>query len=635
MKISKVRIENFRSIKNIEVTFDPTCRVLVGINESGKSNILNALALLSPDRNPVKKDDLREPLPDENSIENSYIRFVFKFDKNELDELHKMVSSSILSSQKNPEIIKKGSKSLRLKEFCDSRDEGLYTVDILEEKKSYKYWGIINSYDLISGWKKPTSACPKEFELEIQGKKIILADFKLIEGNLSADVPPEYLVDADIQDLSTIIGNVISSITEKNLPDTLFWKYQEVNLMPNFVNIDEFVANPDICIPLKNMFTLAGYTDIKASVTEAKKGTNNHIQNFLNRIAKQTTTHFKEVWKEYRDVEFNLRLDSEQIIPGVKEKNSYDFEKRSDGFKRFVTFLLMISVQVKTDNLNNTLLLIDEPDASLHPSGARYLRDELIRISKKNYVIYSTHSIFMIDSGDLNRHYIVKKKNEITDIETAQESNIAEEEVLYNALGYSVFENLNQKNIIFEGWNDKKLFQIGLEKAPADLKAKYKEAGICHGKGVKSIKTFTPLMELANRECIILSDSDTPAKEKQKQYIEEKGYGEWKVYQDVVPSLEAVTGEDFLKNDFIAKEVRKVLRSIPLTGFDPTILPASKDKLDAIRKWLIQQGLTPEQANHNLTTIKNSLFENLKSQNIEDTYILLLEKLAGQYFQTN
>lgn len=55
MRLKSVEIRNFRSINDITVDFDPTCRVLVGINESGKSNILNALALLSDDNDPDKK----------------------------------------------------------------------------------------------------------------------------------------------------------------------------------------------------------------------------------------------------------------------------------------------------------------------------------------------------------------------------------------------------------------------------------------------------------------------------------------------------------------------------------------------------------------------------------------------------
>ena len=76
MKLSYVNIKNFRSIQDIKMDFDPPCRVLVGINESGKSNIINALALLNDDYVPVKSEDLREALPNENEIKESYVRFV-------------------------------------------------------------------------------------------------------------------------------------------------------------------------------------------------------------------------------------------------------------------------------------------------------------------------------------------------------------------------------------------------------------------------------------------------------------------------------------------------------------------------------------------------------------------------------
>lgn len=495
MKLNRVEIKNFRSVQDIVIKFDPPCRVLVGINESGKSNILNALALLSDDYEPVKKDDLREALPDEDPIDESYVRFVFKFEKDESDKLFEAVSSKVLASSKNPDIVSIDGKNGGVKEFCAIRDEGLYKADIFEEEKSFNYWKLDSEYRLLGGWKKPTSACPQDFNVELKGQQHKLAEYKLVRAADLADIPEGYLEDAKLDDLAALSGNAITEIIEENLPDALFWEYDEENLLPNFVKIADFSAKPESCTPLKNMFTLAGIDDIKTSIDDARKGTDNQFQNYLDRIAKKTTNHFREVWKEYKNIEFSLKLNADQIIPGVKEKNVHDFARRSDGFKRFVTFLLMISVNVKTDNLNNTLLLVDEADASLHPSGARYLRDELIRISKKNYVIYSTHSIFMIDSGDIGRHYIVKKNDEITTIEQVQASNIADEEVLYNALGHSVFAILKEKNVIFEGWNDKHLFQVVLENAAADVKKKYKNVGICHARGASSMKAITPMIE--------------------------------------------------------------------------------------------------------------------------------------------
>jgi predicted ATP-dependent endonuclease of OLD family len=330
------------------------------------------------------------------------------------------------------------------------------------------------------------------------------------------------------------------------------------------------------------------------------------------------------VWREYRDIELSLQLNADQIIPGVRELNVHDFERRSDGFKRFVTFLLMISVNVKADLLQNTLLLIDEPDTSLHPSGARYLRDELIRISKTNYVVYSTHSIFMIDSGDISRHYIVRKKREVTSIEAAKESNVADEEVLYNALGYSVFSILKAKNLIFEGWNDKRLFQIALENASADLKRKFRDVGMCHARGVKTIRAITPLIDLAKRECLIVSDSDKPAKEQQKLYRQEQGFGEWKHYHEIDSSLEAVTGEDFIKNRFLTEQIKSGLSGTNMPSFELAVLPDKKGKVEALTKWLIANGMTEDQARETVKNIKNAIFENLRPQHIEDTYTNVL-----------
>ena len=195
-------------------------------------------------------------------------------------------------------------------------------------------------------------------------------------------MPDEYWEDAEINDLARLHGQTIMEITKKYLPKALFWEYDENNFLPESVKIVEFSQNPDSCIPLRNMFTLAEIENIEQSIDLAYEGSINQFQNYLDNIAEQTTTHFRNVWKEYRNIEFSLKLDGDQILPGIKEKNTYDFARRSDGFKRFVTFLLMISVNVKTVRIRNTLLLVDEPEISLHPSGARYLRDELINISK-------------------------------------------------------------------------------------------------------------------------------------------------------------------------------------------------------------------------------------------------------------
>ena len=88
---------------------------------------------------------------------------------------------------------------------------------------------------------------------------------------------------------------MITKIVKKNLPDTLFWEYDDVNLLPNSVLIDEFSNNPDSCPPLRNMFGLADIDDIKASIDEKRQGTNNQFQHYLHRFAMKLTIHVREI----------------------------------------------------------------------------------------------------------------------------------------------------------------------------------------------------------------------------------------------------------------------------------------------------------------------------------------------------
>ena len=67
----------------------------------------------------------------------------------------------------------------------------------------------------------------------------------------------------------------------------------------------------------------------------------------------------------------------------------------------------------------------------------------------------------MIDPVRIDRRFIMKRDDENTEvprIEKPEDSQIFDAEVLLNALGYSVFEAINEKVLIFEGWRDKNLF---------------------------------------------------------------------------------------------------------------------------------------------------------------------------------
>lgn len=541
MRLTRVQIQNFRSIQDQTITFDHRCRILVGINESGKSNVLKALSMLSSDVKP-SEEDLREVSPNEDAVEDSHVLFIFTLEDHEIKVVFEEVAGKVLTKHKAPTLVTYGGKGYSLRELCADRNEGLYKVDVKGETKSFSYWRLPADCTLHRRWKKVSSdlGAPKDLvNVSLNdGRTIALKDFALIDAESYPEISSDVLEDVAVEEVNAFLVAAVRSIVKSALPGCVYWTYDDDNLLPARINQAKFVQNPDSCHPLKNMFRLAGITDIQEAFASAQKKSTHGVRNLLDLVAKTATKHIHSIWSEYKDVSIGLApYGPTEIDAGIKDAhNLFEMSRRSDGFKRFVSFLLMVSAQVRTEQLTNTLLLIDEPDNSLHPSGARYLREELISISKNNYVVYSSHSIFMIDRDNIGRHLITTKKNEVTKLTEANESNFVDEEVLYNSLGHSVFEHIKKRNIVFEGWRDKELFEVAISKLPPkykDLKEEFKEIGSCYAHGVRDIRYITPMIELANRECFIISDDDEISKEKQKEYIKNKGYGTWKRYSEI------------------------------------------------------------------------------------------------------
>jgi hypothetical protein len=138
-------------------------------------------------------------------------------------------------------------------------------------------------------------------------------------------------------------------------------------------------------------------------------------------------------------------------------------------------------------------------------------------------------------------------------------ASFADEEVIYNALNHSIFENLKEKNLIFEGWRDKKLFLLALENDET-LKNSFSNIGITHLQGVSDAARICPILELGNRSYLIVSDSDAPAKSAQSKFT---GTGTWKRWDEISSKKEIVTGEDFFTQTFLRKIVSELKNGYP------------------------------------------------------------------------
>jgi predicted ATP-dependent endonuclease of OLD family len=279
-------------------------------------------------------------------------------------------------------------------------------------------------------------------------------------------------------------------------------------------------------------------------------------ENLLEQVSKKVTSEFQKIWQDFKETSIQLRHNGTEISIKIVDKAKYICEDRSDGFKKFISFLLMLSTQARANKIGERdIILIDEPDQSLYPTSARYLRDELLKISEKAKLIYSTHSPYMLDANCIDRHLIVEKKDDVTTAKKqAKNASYSNDELLRQAIGASIFDNLHNKNIIFEGWLDKELFE---KYRMFNKIGGFEKIGVVYLQGISSVETLVQILILANKKFIIVSDSDKPSSDKRRDF--EKNYMEfsqnWLSYSDVAKNVS--TMEDFLATVYISKNIKK------------------------------------------------------------------------------
>lgn len=89
--------------------------------------------------------------------------------------------------------------------------------------------------------------------------------------------------------------------------------------------------------------------------------------------------------------------------------NRYNIADRSLGFRWFFCFLLFTKFMVQKDDRRGVLFLFDEPASNLHAKAQEKLLESFGDISTApNSLIFSTHSHYMVNPMWLERAYIVK-----------------------------------------------------------------------------------------------------------------------------------------------------------------------------------------------------------------------------------
>jgi predicted ATP-dependent endonuclease of OLD family len=96
--------------------------------------------------------------------------------------------------------------------------------------------------------------------------------------------------------------------------------------------------------------------------------------------------------------------------------DTYRIFERSLGFRWFFVFLLLTQFRTYRKKNKNVLFLLDEPASNLHPSAQTQLLKSFEKLSK---VIYTTHSHYLINPQWLENTFVVK--NDAIDYDNEEE----------------------------------------------------------------------------------------------------------------------------------------------------------------------------------------------------------------------
>lgn len=150
-----------------------------------------------------------------------------------------------------------------------------------------------------------------------------------------------------------------------------------------------------------------------------------------------------------RDMERMLSVTAETYSPG--QNLAKPIEKMGNGM-RSVYMLSLLETYAQGNGQNQGIVIVEEPEIFLHPQMQKVAGKILYRLSKKNQVIFSTHSPNLLSNFNTRQiRQILLNENGCSSV--AERTDISR---ILNDLGYSAADLMNVDFVfIVEGKQDK------------------------------------------------------------------------------------------------------------------------------------------------------------------------------------
>ena len=402
MYLKSIKLENFRSYKDITIHFDTNLNVIIGRNDIGKSTILEALDIF------FGQERIKIDINDKNVYQGSQMSISCSF---EIDKDKEYLIDSEVKTKLNDEYLLNEEGLLEIKKIWDC-SKGKLTASSLKTYIVCLYPEVYSLQPLpslkISDLKKVLENESIAFALaeKINNNEIENLDEGLEIGPYSADIDKVVPITFDKRKRAEIRKAIysVSDIDRKKLIDLPIDKEDGKNIwnsinqdLPMFFLFQSDRENKDsdkeVQNPLK-VITKRAIDTVKDQLSEVKE----LIRKSAETIGNETIRKLSEMNPELAEV----------LKPDVTNKAwdtlfSFSFigdddipmNKRGSGVRRLI-LLNYFRAEAERKNVNNRTVIyaIEEPETSQHPNHQTLLVKALNEISlkDKNQVIITTHS---------------------------------------------------------------------------------------------------------------------------------------------------------------------------------------------------------------------------------------------------
>lgn len=429
---------------------DSKVTALIGKNESGKSNILEAIGKLSF-LNPM--DTLYYNNKNRGSNKDISVNIELDFYQSEIDRLDIEQSKTIISFIDNSTVKLEGGLSDLIKNdrLLIHAIEGLVAL-----KGKRTVWGTDNSrLNLIEGY-------INEFN-KVSEVLIYNAEVKL--NNLKQWILSTF---EDIESIKNVIDTIQSHISSHySLLPKLYYREEDKILDSNYKyeDIKNIIKDQN---HIFYRFLLAAEIEVDEVIKAFENISDGEKQNVKNMIGKKVKNNIEKRFNEFYSQE---RIEIQTVIEGnlfkiyvLTDDKTMNLSERSNGLRWYLS--LFVDVLSRNYNDNVVVYLLDEPGVYLHVNAQRELMSLFLKLADSgNQIIYTTHSPSMIDSQEiLNVRAIKKDENGNTKIfntaynqELSKESKMETLSPLLKAIGSDLKFSIGpycKKNIITEGITD-------------------------------------------------------------------------------------------------------------------------------------------------------------------------------------